>query len=623
MSIVPNKRSSCIPVFVLAALVISGCASSPESPTPRDEPSEQVEPTTAPSVRTGYDWVNQAAQSTRIHETHEYLVNAAAAFLDADQISHAGAVLTQVDVRQLRPTHAALYRLQQARFHDAMGRWQQVLDLTTDLERQFSQRHYRAQTLQLRYQAYSGLKDSLSAGVTLIQLQRYDTDLEDIHIWRYLSQVTLAEIEAYRGTSDEITRGWLQLALRLHQAARQSSAPAQALASWQRSYPRHPAADLVTAMQQRIEFAAAPQNIAVLLPLSGQFAAQGHAVRNGVLAAYGGELRANLHFFDTATASMDDIYASLQEHNIELVIGPLDRDALEHFANYPAGQWHQLWLNQAENVSEEAQQRSAFFALDLASEVDAALSFLASKGHRNVLLLGPDTARGRQMSQAFTQAWVQQFGPDSARTGFYSSSSDMTDIIRDSLKVSTSQGRIDALERSLQQRLQNEELHHEFRSRQDIDAIYLLGDAQQARLLRPFIDVNLSAFGNRIPMYANSAVHQEQTSRGENDLEGIYFSDAPWVIHTQRDADLKQTLAQAMTPWTLSQQRLVAMGYDAMQLAQRLPLLLELPGYRHPGLTGQLRISNGSVVRELDWATFEGHTLKVEHAAYVDTGRRD
>ncbi len=619
----PNKRSSCIPVFIVAALVISGCASSPESPTPRDDTREQVDSVTAPAVRSGYDWVAQAAATTRPYEQHEYLVNAAAAFLDTEQAPHAGAVLTQVDVRQLRPTHAALYRLQQARFHGAMGRWQQVLDLTDDLERQFSQRHYRAQTLRLRYQAYSGGDQPLSASLTLMQLQRYDSDVSDAQIWQYLSRVTLASLEAHRGGGDEITRGWLQLALRLHQAARQSAVPAQALASWQRSFPEHPAADLVAAMQQRIEFTATPQNIAILLPLSGQFAAQGHAVRNGILAAYRGEMRANLHFFDTATASMEAIHNSLIEREIELVIGPLDRDALENFSSYSVGPWHQLWLNQGDGVAEDVISRSAFFALDLASEVDAALSFLAQKGHRNVLLLGPDTARGRQMSQAFTQAWNQRFGPDSVRTGFYSSSTDMADVVRDSLQVSASQNRIDALERSLQQRLQNEELHHEFRSRQDIDAIYLLGDAQQARLLRPFIDVNLSAFGSRIPMYANSAVHQEQQSRGENDLEGIYFSDAPWLIHTQRDAQLKQTLAQAMTPWNLSQQRLVAMGFDAMELALRLPLVLELPGYRHAGLTGQLRISNHAVIRELDWATFEGHTLKVEHAAYVDTGRRD
>ncbi|WP_157981309.1 penicillin-binding protein activator [Aliidiomarina sanyensis] len=619
----PKLSSRCIPVFALSLITLglTGCSSPPEPSVP---PSERATPPAAEQVTPLQDprrLIAQAKEASRTHEQHEQLVTAATLYLDQGAYDHAAAVLSYVDARQLRPEFANLYRLQQARVYASLDEWARVLELTDNLERQFSQRQYRAEVLDLRFQAFYAKRDYLSATLMRIEQKRYDDQVTPPDIWDVLKRVSFSELQSRTIPSDENTRGWIQLATRLHQSTQQGTSAAQALASWQRSYPSHPAQPWVAERAEQTAYIATPQVIGVLLPLSGQFASQGQAVRNGILAAATSERREQLHFFDTTTTSMSDIHAQLLSLEVELVIGPLVREHIENFRALEPGPWQQLWLNQVDDP-QQGDRVSAFFALDLTSEVQVAAQYLAQKGHRNVLLLGPDTSRGRQMSALFSDAWESEFGARSVRTGLYTSSSDMVDIVRASLRVDASQQRIEALERNLQQRMRNEELHHEFRSRQDIDAIYLLGDAQQARLLKPYVDVNLSAFGSRIPMYASSAIHQEQTSRGQNDLAGITFSDAPFLVNPERATTLRQTIQEVMPSASMSQQRLIAMGYDAMQLAVRLPLMSELPGYRYQGLTGTLRISDHIVVRELDWATFEGHSLSLEHTAHVEQVRR-
>lgn len=620
----PKLPSRCILVFTLSlwalsTLILSGCsttpASSEHSQTDSGQPHHLVP---SPEPRR---LIAQAKNTEELHAQHEQLITAAAIYLNEGAYHHASLVLSHVDARLVRPEYANLFRLQQARISAWLGEWDDVLEFTEGLDREFSQRRYRADVLNVRFQAFYTKQDYLAASLTRIEQQRYAENISVDDVWNVLRHVTYADLQNAGIPTDEITRGWLQLASRLHQTTGSGNSIAETLASWQRSFPAHPAQTWVSEWSRQPSSTTHPHVIGVLLPLSGQFASQGQAVRNGILAAATAERGEQLHFFDTATRPMHEIHAELLHLKVDLVIGPLVREHIENLRLLEPQPWQQLWLNQVEEPS-QADKVSAFFALDLTSEVQGAVNYLAQRGHRNILLLGPNTPRGRQMAQIFDNEWQSEFGSHSVRVGLYSSSSDMVDTVRAALRVDASQQRIDVLERNLQQRMRQEELHHEFRSRQDIDAIYLLGDAQQARLLKPYVDVNLSAFGNRIPIYASSAIHQEQTSLGENDLAGITFSDAPFIVNAARAASLRQTIQTVIPQVSLSQQRLIAMGYDAMQLAVRLPLMTELPGYRFQGLTGKLRISNHIVIRELDWATFEGHSLSLEHTAHVQQGTR-
>ena len=88
---------------------------------------------------------------------------------------------------------------------------------------------------------------------------------------------------------------------------------AAALANWRRLFPQHPANASVLAMASS-QIAAAtefPDQIALLLPLSGRAEAVGVAVRDGFIAAYLEQdpaTRPRLKIYDVAAESVGGAY---------------------------------------------------------------------------------------------------------------------------------------------------------------------------------------------------------------------------------------------------------------------------------------------------------------------------
>jgi outer membrane PBP1 activator LpoA protein len=644
MFIVPNKFVRCIFVFAASAVFLSGCAVAPD-PVGEREPTSAPVTQLQPSDTSIQEHLNAAKRTTVAHERYENLVSAATLMLDAGEVNRAGVLLSLINAQQLRPMPANQLELQKARFAAELHNWQRVLELTEGLDTQFNQRQQRAQIFQLRYQAFYQQQQFLEAAYARIQESRYLAEPDAALVWDALTYVPASFWRQGGVERDELTRGWAALLQRITLATDHQQSMSSAIAAWQRAYPNHPAQTVAETLLNDITFTQPAEQIAVLLPLSGSLASSGIAVRNGILAALHTDSRTNVVFFDTAQLSLAEIHQQLANSHVDVLVGPLDRNAIEQFiaagannaplvdvTDMPAReprQWQQLWLNQAP-AQHEPGPRDAFFALDSESEAETSVRWLASKGHRNVLFLGPDTQRGRGTAIRLEHWWRDQYGPQNVQSWFYTSSGDMVEVVQQALHVEQSSARIDRTERlvnsdrSLQNdRRQSPELHHVVRSRQDIDAIYLLGDANQVRLLKPYIDVNLSAFGRRIPVYASSLVHEEQRSRGENDLDGVFFSDAPFTLQHDLQAELKNQLSSAMQPWSLNRQRLVAMGYDAMQLASKLSVMQRIPGYSHAGLTGLLRISTNTVERELDWAKFDGHEIKLEHSSVINASSRN
>ncbi|RUO19475.1 hypothetical protein CWE06_08040 [Aliidiomarina haloalkalitolerans] len=630
--IVPKKILPCLIFCSFATVWLAGCASAPapQQPSTEQSPEQQRERPVVIDELSAADYLARAERETLPAQQHAMLVRAAGRYFDNEEFQAGGVVLSFINSGYLASAPAQQHRLQQARFAAYMGDWQRVIELTNGLDQQLTQREQRLQTLDLRHQAFKNQADYVAAAAALVAYGRYAPDLNlSTEVWQLLAQVPAEQWRQGVSHNDSIMRGWIQLFERLTQALDENRSRAQVLSSWQRAFPQHPGVEFVTELLERPEITAQLQNVAVLLPLNGQFADAGRSVRNGILARLTQqEQPLQVQFIDTTQISVEELYQQLIDSQIELVIGPLDRNTLEAFNNFQrqqeeAAPWAQLWLNNPENKNDN--DRHAFFALDTVAESVAAAELLEQMNYQHVLVLGPDTNRGHNVAETFQRYWPEQTDY-SMRARFYAASTDIPDAVQQSLLVDRSQARIDMIERLVQQHVPatrgTTELHYEIRSRQDIDAIYASGDAQQVRLLKPYLDVNMSAFGRRAPVYASSAVHQEQLSRGENDLDGVIFSDAPWLLSASLAADVRQQFEQQVGRLSLSQQRLIAMGYDAMAIGPKVLAMNYLPGYTHNGLTGQLRIDAQKVERRLDWAKFEGHELKLERTIYDNQASR-
>lgn len=607
----------------MAILLLAGCASQPAE-TPRQQPTADTQQPDEPLIidRGPYDFLQQAEDATRgSAQQYDYLLRASESFFTQGAWQHGAAVLSQLEDVNLPANLQTTYWLQRAQLLLYFEQYQSATAALAEIGSP-SNREQRIALLQLHYQIYSGQERYLSAARQLVELDTYDdTDHTDA-IWDYLSKVPAGYWRQNVRENDENMRGWSSLFTRITQALDYREPVGPTLERWQHQFSRHPAARKVAELLETQPWVnEQPRRIAVLLPMSGQFSAQGQAVRDGVLAALSNERNEDVLFIDTTSTNADDVIAVLERENIEAVIGPLSRDYVDRLAQTLTSRessraWVHLWLNRAPDNFDPG--LDSFFALDIDTEVGSAVDYLSAEEHSRVLVLGTDTQRGRQLSQQFEVQWRDRHGPGSSSSGRYRSSNDMPDIVAEQLHVRDSNTRIELIERAMG----SEELHKEPRSRQDISAIYLLGDAAQARLLKPFIETNISPFATRLPVFASSSVHEADANRGRGDLDGLIFSDAPWLLPGHPQADLLERFNRLRSNLTPPTQRLIAMGYDAMELLPRLSTMNWFSGYDHPGLTGQLRIEQHNIQRQLHWARIQNNQL-VEQATHEHSYNRD
>jgi outer membrane PBP1 activator LpoA protein len=150
--------------------------------------------------------------------------------------------------------------------------------------------------------------------------------------------------------SDPIVVGWLELGPVAVGLARDPVRAAPALANWKRQFPQHPANDSVLASAST-QIAAAtefPDQIALLLPLSGRSEAVGVAVRDGFISAYLEQppaSRPRLKIYDVAAESVGSAYAHAVSEGAAFVVGPLTKEDVSAVLPLSGGHLPVLALN--------------------------------------------------------------------------------------------------------------------------------------------------------------------------------------------------------------------------------------------------------------------------------------
>ena len=148
-------------------------------------------------------------------------------------------------------------------------------------------------------------------------------------------------------------------------------------------------------------------------------------------------------------------------------------------------------------------------------------------------------------------------------------------------------------------------------NRQDIDAIYLLADPIQTRMLKPFVDVSVNPNAPRLPIYASSRSYSSGGDANDlRDLNGLTFTETPWLLNEQHSLQVRDQYLQLFPEQDETLQRLFAMGYDAYQLIGSLKQQQQLPTLSYPGFTGRLTVNqDGSINRQLSWASYRNNRL--------------
>ena len=382
--------------------------------------------------------------------------------------------------------------------------------------------------------------------------------------------------------SDGILAGWLELAPVALEMSRNPMGANAALAGWRKRFPMHPAIDSVlpaaqTQLAQATEY---PDQIALLLPLSGRGEAVGVAVRDGFIAAYLEQTsaRPRLRIYDVGVEPAAAAYERAVTDGANFVVGPLTKEDVAAVAPLAAGRSTVLALN---FLADDTRANNMFqFALLPEDEARAAARRVVADGRMNGVALAPMNELGTRVLAAFTDE-LTHLGGLLLDTGRYDTNqADFSDVIHKVLQIKDVKG---------------EPSTH----RADAAFIFVAAAPITARQIRPQLKFH---YAGDVPMYCTSDSFEPDPS-ANSDMEGVIFADMPWMISSDPVTTQIRNDVRAAWPTRATRRgRLYAFGFDAYRLVPTLrskaPMATNVSG-----MTGKLRLDeHNRIRRELDWA---------------------
>lgn len=443
-------------------------------------------------------------------------------------------------------------------------------------------------------------------------------------LWSQLVQLNPTELQQLANNARPRATAWLNLVQIALSFAGDAASMTAALQDWQQRHPGMPALkDLPQSINTLANTPAyQPQRIGVILPLSGPFKALGEAVQLGLVSANvaasadqsadrtainssaDAAAARRLIFIDSSLAATE-IVAALESAQVDFVIGPLLREDVDKVQSLPQWRWPTLFLNSKQSSDLAPVAGQFYFALSAEDEAAQMVDLFRQRHFQHPILISAQHPISQRMAQHFQQQW-QQNGGKVVESYSYQTQEELRTLINTFLETAASTERIKELER-----FAGRSVKAEMHSRQDIDAIYLLADPAQTRLVKPFIDVTVSPTAPPIPIFTSSRSHSLAIDRTDiRDLAGLTMTEIPWLVPQPQKSALRAEYEQLFAEQDETQQRLFAMGHDALNLVGRLKQQQMFPSLVYHGLTGSLRLTpQQAVQRQLTVATYRGGKL--------------
>lgn len=396
-----------------------------------------------------------------------------------------------------------------------------------------------------------------------------------------ISEIDL--IQAIGEADDEVWRGWLEAAFV------EFGADGESGEHWFSQWENHPASNYFLGMNE----VSLRKKVGVLLPMSGRFEKVSKAIQKGMLTAamnQGG--RNELQFYDTGSQgeAVASALFSAQEADVDIIVGPLDKQSIAVLDTLPEPTVPMLLLNQSEMDFNQ-------FSLSPEAEAQDVAEVMYREGKRQVLILSSNDPWGERMTLAFAQRFVDLGGQIISNHYFAADQADYSVQLRQVLGLVGSRLRSKNLQQYLKLPVQSEEV-----VRADVDAIFLAAQPDFARMMVPQLKFHRAS---KVPVFATSHVFVGfDNSQHNKDLDGVHFPVAPLLLQT---GDLLETLTFELSLIKDTDLNLFAFGYDAYQLTSRLTWMSRVNSGKLSGLSGNLSMDfDGKIRRHLPWAYYSG-----------------
>jgi outer membrane PBP1 activator LpoA protein len=543
------------------------------------------------------------------------LLTAAALYLEAQAYAKADAALNRIDQRALARESRGSYVLASIDAAAGAGDLARAVELATpppagrlawagelapaDRARVAER---RAALLERRGELAAAARDR---GLANVQLQGDARLANERLLWDLLQRIDQQQLRELAGDPDAELRGWAELAA-IYRGGLDDGAlpPATRIAQWLQRNPAHGAArnlpaDIARLQSTRMEL---PQRIAVLLPRQGKLAPVGLAIEHGLLAARHAAARdgltaPELHFHDTSGADFMATWQRVAGSAPDIVIGPIDKEQIALLQALPSLPAPVIALNAPEVPGGPA--GLFHFGLGIEDEADQVAARMLAAGQRRAGIILPDSDWGRRVANRFGASFTQGGGTVmDART--FQGNRDYGDTVRLLLDIGASEARHARVQKAIGATLAFEPVR-----RQDIDALLIVGNTLQATQLAPAVRYY---YASDLPLYCTSNCNSQPTATAASDLSGLNMTEMPWIIDAQQP--LRRDIAGAWPGADPRYERLEAMGVDAWRLALQWSLLQAMPGATLDGATGNLRLVDRDIRRELSWVRYRNGRLE-------------
>ena len=386
--------------------------------------------------------------------------------------------------------------------------------------------------------------------------------------------------------ADPIVVGWLELGPVAVALARDPMRATAALNNWKRLFPQHPANDSVlsdagTQIAAAAEF---PDQIALLLPLSGRSEAFGVAVRDGFIAAYLEQdpaARPRLRIYDVAAESVAGAYNQAIAEGAGFVVGPLTKEDVAAVVPLSGGRMPVLALN---FLGDTVSTPRNFYQFSLSPEDEArsVARRVVADGRPNGVAIVPASEWGNRVAAAFADELSHLGGAVLDSQRYETSQVDFSDIIKQVLQIHAVKGEP---------------------STHRTDASFIFVAAASANVARQILPQLRFHYAGDVPVYSTSDSFQPDAV-ANSDIEGMLFPDMPWMVADDPvTGQIRDGIRSAWPARTARNDRLYAFGFDAYHLVPALRSKAPAEASQISGVTGKLRLDeHNRIHRDLDWA---------------------
>lgn len=576
------------PVLLLAALLLAGC---PAGPPPEEDPSWDAVLDLPPDQawEASRHWPEGERPPRQLELIREW-----ASLENWDAIA---TWLPELDTRALDPGQKDALRLIRAQVLLHGGEELAALTALSTLPEDDT-------VLGLHVRIYDQLGDPENSLRLRLRLAARPgstpvRDAQHHEAWNALFTIPRTTLGTWKErTGDATWRGWLELALLARTDGSRSASPRAEIEDWKRRHGGHPALRWLPSIYEALDRLHPDlHRLAALIPVSGDFAPIGRAIRLGIetgMRRHGGKAP-ELRIYDTGDPAHTpgELYRQAVAEGAQRIIGPFDKDAVTRLGRTGTLPVGTVSLNYLDPHAEPVGNLYQFGLLPEDEAAQAADRALA-EGRRNAVVFAPANAWGQRLDRAFTDRFEAGGGTVRGHGFYFANASDHAAKIKDILKLSEGEHRKQRLEEAL-----GREVVSRPARRQDIDMVFLASSPRNARQFKPQLDFY---YAGDLPLYATSHVYTGVPSPlQDQDLEGILFCDIPLVLNDRLREQLGTTLPARQLP------RFAALGADAYLLAMNLDYLKNIPGAALDGWAGVLSLRDERrVFRTLEWARFTG-----------------